>query len=258
MKISGVLCLILFGGMVGCNRKPRKEPLAPPPIDQFSGETVADGVHAQALVMARLGNAPTKGQMAPDSELVDAESGEVVRLSDLWGKNSVVLIFGSGTCTSVNFLSENIDRISKRFEKDADFFFIYIREAHPEGGFKLPLAGELAEIKIAPVSDPANMEARRKAALAFQKHGGSHLPTLVDSLNDSAAIQWSAWPSRIFVIGQGGAVVYAADQGPWFFDVSKTGWKHDPPPNYVEEVLNERSFDRISLEEFLENHFGGD
>lgn len=258
MKFSSVLCLILFGVVAACGRKAPEQPLAPPPTDEFSGKTVIDGMHAQRLVMSRLGNAPTTGNKAPDSELINAESGEVVRLSELWSEKPVVLIFGSGTCTSVNFLSKEIDRLAESFKDDADFYFVYIREAHPEGGFTIPISGELGGVKITPVSDPVAIKERCVAALGFQKHGGARLPTLVDSLNDSAAIQWSAWPSRVFVVGLGGIVLYAADQGPWFFDVSKSGWKHDPPPSYVEEVLSKRSFDRISLEEFLENHFGSD
>lgn len=256
-KSAGLCCLIVFGTTVACSKKPPKEPLAPPPTDQFSGKTVIDGVHAQDMMMFRLGNAPTPGQRAPDGELIAADSGEIVRMSDLWENKPVVLIFGSGSCKSINFLSENIDRLSERFAEDADFYFVYIREAHPEGGFNLQITGRLAEVEVAPVVDAVVIKERCEAALNFQKYGGSHLPALVDSLNDSAAIQWGAWPSRIFVVGPGGIVLYASDQGPWFFDVSKDGWKHYPPPAYVDQVLRKRSFDRISLEEFLENHFKG-
>jgi len=255
MKNATVLGLVLIFSISGCGRDPMIE-LENLPTDEFSGKTVVDGGHAQKLVMARLGNAPTVGQKAPEGALIDAKSGRTVRLSSLWKEKPIVLIFGSGSCSSVNFLSHNIDRLSNRFNSQVNFFFVYIREAHPEGGFKLPLEGILADQAIAPVTDPVGIDQRRKAALQFQKLGGPKIVTLVDPLNDSTAIQWSAWPSRIFVIAPDGTVIYAADQGPWYFDVSKEGWKHDPPPAYVEETLSIRSFDRISLEEFLEVRFG--
>ena len=59
---------------------------------------------------------------------------------------------------------------------------------------------------------------------------------------------------RIFVVDTTGTVIYAGDQGPWYFDVTREGW-HVLPPPYIEEVLKKRSFDRVSLEEFLESRF---
>ncbi len=85
---------------------------------------MVDGVHAQNLVMSRLGNAPTVGQEAPEGELIDAKSGRTVRLSSLWKEKPIVLIFGSGSCSSVNFLSHNIDHLSNRFKDQVNFFFV--------------------------------------------------------------------------------------------------------------------------------------
>jgi len=50
-----------------------------------------------AETFAAFPHGPKAGAAAPDGELIDAATGEVVRLSDLWKSETLVIEFGSFT-----------------------------------------------------------------------------------------------------------------------------------------------------------------
>jgi hypothetical protein len=44
------------------------------------------------------------------------------------------------------------------------------------------------------------------------------IPAVLDSLDDKTNTAYAAWPDRLFLIGQGGKIVYAGGPGPKGFD----------------------------------------
>lgn len=65
---------------------------------------------------------------------------------------------------------------------------------------------------------------------------------LVDDMDDSVAIRWSAWPERLFVIDAEGFVRYTGEQGPFGF------WPlRAHPPGVVKEGFSPGE----PLDEFL-------
>lgn len=214
--------------------------------------SVGDQRHAGNLVLERYENAPRVGDSAPDSPLYDSETGDLVRLSELAGKRPAVLIFGSLSCSSVNYFCKDLAMLEERFGDRFDFLFVYIREAHPAGGFQPKLEGDLARQELPVIEDPETLEVRLALARRFRERESYRMPFYVDSLEDSAAIQWAAWPARVFVIAPSGKVIYAGGQGPWYFDPVEEGW-HTPPPEPIEEALLTRPFSDLSLEEFLDS-----
>jgi len=43
------------------------------------------------------------------------------------------------------------------------------------------------------------------------------LPALIDDLDDTVNKAYAAWPDRLYLIGQGGRVVYHGGRGPFGF-----------------------------------------
>ncbi len=104
---------------------------------------------------------------------------------------------------------------------------IYIREAHPIDGWwlgkgMLGLLLKLDRSKSAmDVYDPKTIEERRKVAGQCEvvlKYG---IRTLVDELDDEVNKLYAAWPTRLYLVGLDGRVVYAGGLGPYDFSPAK-------------------------------------
>jgi hypothetical protein len=88
---------------------------------------------------------------------------------------------------------------------------IYIREAHPSDGWRLPLPGQSR------FADPKTIEERRELAGQCQTALLEHVPTLVDEMDDAVMTAYAAWPDRLYLVGLDGRVAYAGGRGPFGF-----------------------------------------
>ncbi len=245
-----VLCV------TGCTREAEedKEEEIAPLKDAFSGKTVRNAEDAEGLVMSRLVNAPVAGENAPGGTVYDPVSEKPMKLKELWRKKPAVLVFGSGSCPALNIYEDDLKRLTEIYGKRMNFKMIYIREAHPVGGFRQELENDYAAVDIPLINDSRTLRDRCNWARDFQSRREFGMSFLVDDVDDSIAAQWSAWPVRVFVVSTEGIVIYAGDQGPWYFSVNKERW-HKPPTQELDEVFKKRPYNRESLEEFLEQYF---
>lgn len=87
---------------------------------------------------------------------------------------------------------------------------VYIREAHAIDSFQ-PLGGDGNPI----IEDPVDLAQRRQVAQqCLSKLALEGIPTLVDSIDDSASRAYDAWPDRLYLVGRSGDVVYQGGPGP--------------------------------------------
>ena len=75
------------------------------------------------------------GERAPDSVLIDGESGEKTTIHTLVNERPLVMIFGSSSCNNFDLYFPDIAKFQKQYGGQFDFALTYIREAHPKGGF---------------------------------------------------------------------------------------------------------------------------
>ena len=100
---------------------------------------------------------------------------------------------------------------------------VYIREAHPVDGWWLgkgPLKWmmKISRIKAATdVYDPQTIEERRKVASQCQTALQYGIHTYVDEMDDTVNRAYAAWPTRLYLIGLDGRVVYHGGLGPFDF-----------------------------------------
>ena len=111
----------------------------------------------------------------------------------------------------------------QQYHDRVQFIVIYIREAHPVDGWWLGggvfgLAMKVRRSKAATdVYDPKTMEERRQVAARYESALQYGIPTLVDEIDDPVNRAYAAIPTRLYLVGTDGRVVYAGGLGPFGF-----------------------------------------
>ncbi len=111
----------------------------------------------------------------------------------------------------------------EQYHEDVQFLAIYIREAHPTDGWWLGggLVGKIMR-RYAPqaayhMADPKNLEERRAVAQQCADALRYGIRTYVDDMDDTVSKAYAARPTRLYLIGLDGRVVYAGGLGPFGF-----------------------------------------
>ena len=110
-----------------------------------------------------------------------------------------------------------------QYHDRVQFLSIYIREAHPIDGWWLGfrLTRKVVE-RFFPkaaldVYDPQTMEERRAVAGRCEASLQYGIHTYVDEMDDPVSKAYAAWPTRLFLIGADGRIVYRGGLGPYGF-----------------------------------------
>jgi thiol-disulfide isomerase/thioredoxin len=184
-----------------------KKPLARLLVLIIMGWTALLGGPAQA---GRHPETLRKGDPAPDFTLRSPDGKSSFHLADLRGVKPVVLIFGSYTCPPFRDVYPTLERLHQTYGEQVAFYYIYIREAHAEDGWKMP-RNQREGIAI---NDPKTMEQRVTVAQEACAYFKTKIPGLVDTMDDATDRAYAAWPSRIFLVDVQGKVAVRGDPGP--------------------------------------------
>jgi thiol-disulfide isomerase/thioredoxin len=150
------------------------------------------------------------GDPAPEFALGSLDGKSIVRLSEIRGSKPLVLIFGSYTCPPFRDVYPALERLHGRYGERVGFYYIYIREAHPEDGWKMP-RNQRDGITI---GDPKSIDERHAVASQACAHFKTRIPALVDTMDDAANRAYAAWPSRLFLVDETGRLVVHGAPGP--------------------------------------------
>jgi hypothetical protein len=96
----------------------------------------------------------------------------------------------------------------------AEFFLVYIREAHPDSVLTVLKDGKPEQAKIAQTNTVAERAEAAKQCTAVLKLS---LPTLIDGADNRVNRAYAAWPDRLYVIGVDGRIAYQGGPGPGGF-----------------------------------------
>jgi tetratricopeptide (TPR) repeat protein len=168
--------------------------------DAADARALASNVDARSDAPAGL----ALGSDAPDFELMRPSSGPPVRLSAFRGKQPVVLIFGSYTCPKFRSQVAALNALFGRFHNRALFLLVYIREAHPDSSWQ-STANEREGIEQ---TDAATLDQKRSYAAACLRKLAVKYDAVVDGIDDAVDKTFQAWPSRVYLIGAGGKVLF--------------------------------------------------
>jgi peroxiredoxin len=136
--------------------------------------------------------APAPGERAPDFELRTLE-GDKVKLSDFRDEKNMVLTFGSATCPMTAGSIRGMNDLYKEYrDRDVEFLFIYVREAHP--GDEIPAHDSMAD--------------KVHAAEILRQEEEVDSPILVDELKGTVHRKYGKTPNPTFVIDKSGRVAF--------------------------------------------------
>jgi thiol-disulfide isomerase/thioredoxin len=160
-----------------------------------------------------LNEGPRLNDPAPDFNLKTHDGKQTVRLSDLKGPKPVVLVFGNFTCGPFRRIYPQVDEVCRRYQGEATFVAVYVREAHPTDGWHMESNAKMG-VKVA---QPTTYEER--VGVAGQCHAllKYSMPLLVDEINDPVGNAYSGMPARLYVIDADGKVAYKSGRGPFGF-----------------------------------------
>ena len=154
---------------------------------------------------------PKVGELAPDFILPALKSEKRVSLAELRlgaqlgsGGKPVVLVFGSYTCPNFRKQASAINALADKFAGDSAFLLVYIREAHTGGTWQSTI-NEREGIDWAPAKTLPEMRTHASACVRKLK---MNFPAVVDGMDGKVEFEYAAWPSRLYVIGKTGRVVY--------------------------------------------------
>ena len=157
----------------------------------YNYETFTRDLLVKDMAADRWGG-PEPGERAPDFEARTLD-GDKVRLSDYRGHKNVVLTFGSATCPMT---ASSVGGMNDLYEDyngdDAQFLFVYVREAHP--GEELPAHDSLDD-KI-------------HAAETLRDEEDVHMPILVDDVRGSIHRKYGKLPNATYLIDRSGRVAF--------------------------------------------------
>lgn len=186
------------------SRPKRKRPDSP------SVSTLVKGLKSQELGSLQPG--PRLNEPAPDFTLLSLD-GKEITLSKVVGEKPTVLIFGNFTCGPFRSQSGNVEKLYERYKERANFYLVYVREAHPSDGWWMQ-SNQRAGIDL---SQPKENEQRRAIAATCQKHLDISLPFLVDTVDDRVGSVYSGMPNRLYLIDQAGRIAFKNGRGPFGF-----------------------------------------
>ena len=106
-----------------------------------------------------------------------------------------------------------LESIYERYKDEAEFFVIYIREAHPSDGWQTA-ANEIEGIAF---EQPKIKQQRVEVAQTCQLGLDISIPMLIDDMDNSVDKAYAAWPDRLYIVGEDGKIAYKGGVGPFGF-----------------------------------------
>jgi hypothetical protein len=106
-----------------------------------------------------------------------------------------------------------LEELYARYRGEVSFLCIYVREAHPTDGWRLPSNDKIG-ISIA---QPKSSKERCAVADRCAASLSITMPLLVDDLKDTVGQLYSGMPDRMYVIDRDGKVTYRGARGPFGF-----------------------------------------
>ena len=104
-------------------------------------------------------------------------------------------------------------KIHKRYQDRAEFFAVYIKEAHPSDGWKSK-SNERVGITL---TQPTSFEERVKAASQCCGALELTIPMVVDGMDNRVGEAYSGFPDRLYLIDRNGKVALKSGRGPFGF-----------------------------------------
>lgn len=105
----------------------------------------------------------------------------------------------------------SLQRVYEQYKDQADFWWVYIREAHA--------SDSSWPARHVSIEQPKTFEKREEVAASCSAALNLKIPVLVDDMQDTVNKAYSAWPDRLFIIGADAKLIFSGEPGPRGFRV---------------------------------------
>jgi len=103
--------------------------------------------------------------------------------------------------------------MKERYGDRVEFLAVYVREAHPIDGWRMP-SNDKAGISV---NQPRDLDEKSSIADKCCTKLDISIPVVVDSLDDRVGHAYSGMPDRLYLLDTDGRVVYKSGRGPFGF-----------------------------------------
>ena len=109
-----------------------------------------------------------------------------------------------------------MNALYEQYRRRAEFFLVYIGEAHPSDAWQVPnnLEGRVI------VASPSNARDREAVADVCMTRLGLAMPAIVDTFDDSTEQAYTGWPERLYLVDRAGRIAYKSRPGPYGFKLA--------------------------------------
>ncbi|MSQ73306.1 MAG: hypothetical protein EXR27_18790 [Betaproteobacteria bacterium] len=107
-----------------------------------------------------------------------------------------------------------LNQIYAKYKNDVHFYVIYIREAHPDDGWRVP---DNLKARIH-YKEPRTDDERTQVASVCQSQLDLQMPMLVDSIGNDVEEKYISLPMRLYLVGADCTIAYSGDRGPFGFN----------------------------------------
>ena len=107
-----------------------------------------------------------------------------------------------------------LNEIYAKYKEQVRFYVIYIREAHPDDGWRVP-ENLRQDIRL---REPRSAAERTAVATLCQINLDLEMPMLVDAIDNQVEESYISLPMRLYLIGRDGRIVYTGERGPAGFN----------------------------------------
>ncbi len=106
-----------------------------------------------------------------------------------------------------------LEQIYQEYKDHADFYLIYLKEAHAIDSRRPSRTVQIAQHKT--------FEERQAAAASCAETLAFTMPILIDDIDNTVGDAFSGHPDRLFILHPDGTISYRGDHGPHGFDVEE-------------------------------------
>ena len=107
----------------------------------------------------------------------------------------------------------DLHRIYDRYKDQARFLTVYIAEAHPEDEWQMDSNREQNFV----FKQPRTFDQRQELAKILVDRLKYRVPLAIDTMDNRTDKAFAAWPERIYILGEGGKILYKGGPGPFGF-----------------------------------------
>jgi len=124
-----------------------------------------------------------------------------------------------------------LKELYEQYHDQIEFMIVYVKEAHPTDKWWLAESRTLTTtfewsgtLARADVPEPQTMEERNVVANScYETLFDAEVPLYVDSIENTVSTMYTAKPTRIYLIGRDGRIVYNPGIGPFGYNPDHLG-----------------------------------